>query len=437
MKTLNTLLKMTSVVLLLVAFSSATIQLNAQESDEKTKEVKIKMVKEVNGKETVIDTTFEIASLEDLENIEGLEELGITLSEFTEAGEAGFQVMTFESDGDGEMQTMIITQDIEEEIGEDGEIIKTIDLIVEVADSLDNAKVITLKMEGNESTVFISDDEEIKTIETADGEKTIIIKHTGDVSDGDIIVMHGDDVDWHEKMGTNVRVEETDDGNIVIVTDENGEVSEFLIKEGEGAYMIDEEGNLTKMEDDKDIIWNDEGDNVWIDIEDDADGKVVVVKSYSTDEMDTNHNVFVTDGGDGEEREVFVNVIKKQDGDNTIIIKSKVIVETLDEQDNETMEKAGIDLKPESEENELIVESLKFSPNPSNGKFLLKFTTPQEGNADIKIYNINGVEVYSESLKNFNGTYENEIDISGEKSGTYFLKVTQGDNIMSRKIVIE
>jgi len=395
------------------------------------------MIKEVNGKETVIDTTIEITNLEDLENIKGLEELGIDLSGFTEDGEAGVKVMSFNSDDDKEMQTMIITQNIEEEIGEDGEMIKTIDLIVECADSLDKTKVITIKMEGDESTVFISDDEEIKTIETADGEKTIIIKHTGDISDEDIIVMHGDDVDWHEKMGTNVMVEETADGNKVIVTEKNGEVKEYIVKDGEGAYMIDEEGNLTKVEDDKDIIWNEEGDNIWIDIEDDADGKVVVVKSYSTDEMDTNHNIFVSDGGDGEEREVFVNVIKKKDGDNTIIIESKVIIEILDEKDNETMQKAGIDLKPESDKNELIVESLKFSPNPNNGKFLLKFKTPEEGKTNIKIYNINGVEVYSESLKNFNGTYEKEIDISGEKSGTYFLKVAQGDNIMSRKIVIE
>ena len=419
MKTLNTFLKMATTTLLVVVFASTTIQLNAQESNEQTKEVKIKMIKNINGEETVIDTTIAIS---DLEDFEGLEDMDVFI-------------------GDGNEETMIITKEIEEEIGEDGEIITTIDLIVEVADSLENTKVITLQMDGDEHTVFISDDEEMKTIKTEDGEKTIIIKHKGDASDEDIMIISGDEVNWHEKIGTNVQVEETEDGNKVIITDEDGEIKEYIIKDGEGAFMIDENGNVVKAEGDTDIIWKEEGDNVWVDVETEGDSKVIVIKSkdgtVSTEDMEMTHNVFVTEGGDGEEQEVFVSVIKKQEGDKTIVIRTKVIIETPDEEDKETMEKAGVQLFPESEDNKLKVESLKFSPNPSNGKFSLKFNTSEEGNTDIKIYDLNGAEVYNESLKNFNGTYEKEIDISGEKSGTYFLKVTQGDNIMSRKIVIE
>lgn len=421
MKTLYTILKTGSVFLLLTVFSLNTFQLNAQESEEKKKEVKIKMIKTVDGKETLIDTTFEISNFEDLEGIEALEDIDIIM-------------------GDGQNHTMIITKEIEEEIGEDGESIQTIDLIVEIADSLDNAKVIKLQMDGDEHAVFISDDEEMKTIETEDGKKTIIIKHKGD-NDEDILFMDGDAVDWHEKMGTNVRVETTEEGNKVIVTEENGEVKEYIIKDGEGAYMIDEEGNVTKMEGDEDLIWTEDGDNIWVDFESDDDGNVVVIKSTDGDinvlDLDKEHNVFIQKEGDGGEKEVFVSVIKKQEGDKTIVVKTKVIIETPDEEDTEKMEKAGIQLFPESEDDKLEVESLKFSPNPSSGKFTLTFTTPEEGNTDIKIYDINGAEVYSESINNFNGTYEKEIDISGEKSGAYFLKVAQGNNIMSRKIVIE
>ncbi len=297
-------------------------------------------------------------------------------------------------------------------------------------------------MDGDEQTIFLSDDEEIKTIETKDGKKTIVIKHKCE-GDEDILIMNGDEVDWHEKMGSNIRVESTEDGNKVIVTEENGEVKEYIIKDGDGAYMIDEEGNLTKVEEgDKDFIWKEkEGENIWVDIESDGDNKMIVIKSMdgeiNIDDLSTEHNVFIENDGDGGEKEVFVNVIKKKEGDETIIIKTKIIIESLDEEDKKTLEKAGVNLVPESEENNLEVESLQFSPNPSNGKFKLKFTTPHEGNTAIKIYDINGAEVYNEALKNFNGTYEKEIDISGEKSGTYFLKVAQGDNIMSRKIVVE
>lgn len=392
MKTLNTFLKMATTSLLVIVFASTTIQLNAQESDEQTKEVKIKMIKNINGEETVIDTTI---ALSDLEDFEGLEDMDVLIK-------------------DGNEETIIITKEIEEEIGDDGEIIQTIDLIVEVGDSLENTKVITLQMDGDEHTVFVSNDEEMKTIITEDGEKTIIIKHKGDASDEDIMIISGDKVNWHEKTETNVQVEETEDGNKVIITDEDG---------------------------DTDIIWTEEGDNVWVDVETEGDSKVIVVKSkdgtVNTEDMEMTHNVFVTNRGDGEEQEVFVNVIKKQEGDKTIVIKTKVIIETPDDEDKETMEKAGVKLFPESDDNKLKVESLKFSPNPSNGKFILKFSAPEKGNTLINIYDINGAEVYNESLKNFNGTYEKEIDISGEKSGTYFLKVAQGNNIMSRKIVIE
>lgn len=434
MKTLYASLKMVSAVILLVVFSA--IQSNAQESDDQKKAVKIKMIKSVDGKETVIDTTFEITNLQDLE---GLEDIDVIIGdELIE--NFGIKLSELDENGDGEKHIMSITKEIEEEMGEDGESFQTIDLIVEIADSLDKTKVIKLQMDGDEHTVFVSDDEEIKTIETEDGTKTIII-HKGE-GDEDLLFMDGDEVNWTEEMGTTVQVETTDDGNKVIVTDENGEVKEYIIKDGDGAYMIDNEGNLTKVESDEDIIWSEsDGENIWVDVETDGDEKVVVIKSkddkVNIDDMDMEHNVFVEKGVAGEGDYMYISVVEKQEGDKTIVIETKVIIESPDQKDQETMEKAGVDLFPESENNKLEVENLKFSPNPNNGKFKLKFTTLGKGNTVIKIYDINGTEVYSEMLKNFNGVYEKEIDISGEKSGTYFLKVAQGDNIMSRKIVVK
>ncbi|MCD4698129.1 MAG: T9SS type A sorting domain-containing protein [Bacteroidales bacterium] len=46
-------------------------------------------------------------------------------------------------------------------------------------------------------------------------------------------------------------------------------------------------------------------------------------------------------------------------------------------------------------------------------------------------------EVYSETIKNFEGKYKGEIDISSEDSGTYFLKIEQGNKIGTRKIIVE
>ncbi len=102
-----------------------------------------------------------------------------------------------------------------------------------------------------------------------------------------------------------------------------------------------------------------------------------------------------------------------------------------------SLEKAGVDLAQNRMNNKLEMDKLSFHPNPNDGKFTLKFNTEEKGNTDIKIYDINGKEVYNERIQNFDGKYEKEIDISENGSGTYFLKVSQGEKMMTRKIILE
>jgi len=87
-------------------------------------------------------------------------------------------------------------------------------------------------------------------------------------------------------------------------------------------------------------------------------------------------------------------------------------------------------------ENELKVESLSFEPNPSNGLFTLKFSLITTDKIQIKIFDINGKEVYSETLKDFNGSYARDIDISANGPGTYILKIIQSKKSVSKKIVV-
>ncbi|MBL4656428.1 MAG: T9SS type A sorting domain-containing protein, partial [Flavobacteriales bacterium] len=45
--------------------------------------------------------------------------------------------------------------------------------------------------------------------------------------------------------------------------------------------------------------------------------------------------------------------------------------------------------------------------------------------------------VYSQKIKQPEGRFSEEIDISKSGSGTYFLQITQGDKAQTKKVVIQ
>lgn len=65
------------------------------------------------------------------------------------------------------------------------------------------------------------------------------------------------------------------------------------------------------------------------------------------------------------------------------------------------------------------------------------FNLKDKGDTDIQVMNLEGRSVYSETLKDFNGNYKKEIDISSNPKGVYFVKVKQGEHSQLRKIVLE
>ncbi len=76
----------------------------------------------------------------------------------------------------------------------------------------------------------------------------------------------------------------------------------------------------------------------------------------------------------------------------------------------------------------------KIYPNPSNGMVNINISN-YVGELQIKVYDLNGREVYGENVTNFNIT--NAIDLGGLSTGIYVLKL-QGENLnYSEKIILE
>lgn len=85
----------------------------------------------------------------------------------------------------------------------------------------------------------------------------------------------------------------------------------------------------------------------------------------------------------------------------------------------------------------LNLENLSFYPNPSDGLFNLSFDLDQKAPVSIQVFDLNGVSVYKNDVNDFNGNFNDQIDIREKSKGVYFLQVTQGEKIFNKKIVVQ
>ncbi|MBT8196835.1 MAG: PDZ domain-containing protein [Bacteroidia bacterium] len=111
----------------------------------------------------------------------------------------------------------------------------------------------------------------------------------------------------------------------------------------------------------------------------------------------------------------------------TITIKAMPITD-------EDLESTGMD---RSSVNSLDVERFSFYPNPNEGAFSVEFQLEDEANTTLRVINLQGVEVFSETLNNFSGVYQREVDLKNEAKGTYFIQLSRGDQASTKKLIIQ
>lgn len=114
-----------------------------------------------------------------------------------------------------------------------------------------------------------------------------------------------------------------------------------------------------------------------------------------------------------------------------IVIKTVKVTDASDEDLKQLGKLTGIS------DNKLGVENMDFYPNPNTGKFNLRFNLKDKGNTEVKVQNMEGKVIYSETLKDFSGTYDKEIDISQNPKGVYFVRIDQGKHSQLKKIILE
>jgi len=418
---------------MVLAFNSLT--------DEK---LKVSVVHHENGEVTILDTVFDSSTGYSVDQF--LTDNGFDPDKTEIVNTESFDgkyIAEFKSDTNIEhdSQPFSIDVEVEEDNGERVEIKKVVDKEGNVSiEKKVNGKVVELSEEelknlsknkqkhkvisqsinaGNEG----QKPQKVEVIEIVDGdEKTFEIK-----IDGEDFEFNGD--------GKNVMIFES-------IEDENGESKvKTRVQTTEGKVLKEVDVKWTEDEE--------KGKKVFITEE--PEGEEIEVQVFiDREDIDENEilqeDVMEFTGPDGFVKEVIV--VKTSSKINTlseepIFLRKEeamepytvAIVSKLNEPENEPKPKQETSVFT-ADDVKLPIEDLKFFPNPTDGNFRMSFFLPQRGQTAITIYNAEGKEVVRKDLGNFQGNWDNNIDLSNLNSGTYILNITQNNLRLAEKIIV-
>lgn len=151
------------------------------------------------------------------------------------------------------------------------------------------------------------------------------------------------------------------------------------------------------------------------------------VKSYCETRPDEEKYDFRASNEEDEEAEEnFVNI----DANNAIVEMKEVDAAEASDFKN----RFSIDM-PSS--NNLSVQRLSIAPDASHNAFQLQFNLPQEGETSIRMYNAAGRMIYNYDLGKFSGDFTDQVNISQNGAGNYFLEIRQNEKSVTKKIILQ
>ena len=82
-------------------------------------------------------------------------------------------------------------------------------------------------------------------------------------------------------------------------------------------------------------------------------------------------------------------------------------------------------------------DGIKCYPNPSNDIFNIEFKSSTKQNINLRVNNLLGEVIFSESLKDFNGDFSRIVDLSQYPNAIYILQLITKDGMINKKLVLE
>jgi len=91
-------------------------------------------------------------------------------------------------------------------------------------------------------------------------------------------------------------------------------------------------------------------------------------------------------------------------------------------------------VETQKRDEDVVKKTFNVYPNPSNGIFTVLIPDEVPLAAEVKIYDVNGVQVFNNTITSQLARFE--IDISGNKSGVYYLEIIDIDRSIYRKKLV-
>ena len=80
--------------------------------------------------------------------------------------------------------------------------------------------------------------------------------------------------------------------------------------------------------------------------------------------------------------------------------------------------------------------SIKYFPNPSNGKFYIEFESIELDNMQIQIISMKGEEVFKKEIILNNGIYKGIVEMDNIPSGIYLMNLISDKGFITKRISI-
>lgn len=175
------------------------------------------------------------------------------------------------------------------------------------------------------------------------------------------------------------------------------------------------------------------GSSFWFDTDGEEhhlDGKnYFFFKDDDNEDGDVEKNYFYFNSNEDEDGKTVVKshnkiiIIKKKSGGKDV----EVTVE-FDDDDAEKTEAISAQ--------ELDLEAMTVFPNPTDGMVQIQFKADAVPTT-VSITDVSGKSIFREELKNFEGNYNTQVDVSDAAKGTLLLTISQGKKSFTEKIIFE
>jgi Secretion system C-terminal sorting domain len=81
--------------------------------------------------------------------------------------------------------------------------------------------------------------------------------------------------------------------------------------------------------------------------------------------------------------------------------------------------------------------TVAIKPNPNEGRFQFSFICEEVSDLRVDVVNALGQSTFTENLREFQGTYVKDMDLTNKSEGIYYLKITRGETTSVHKIIYQ